>query len=127
MADVRLPREERMRSLSAIDALFGGGRRGSAFPLRYTWRVTDDAVRETAVCILFSVPKKFFKRANKRNLLKRRMREAYRLSKQTIVDGAAAKGVKLDIAFIYSSKDVADYKTIKDAIQRALGEILGRL
>lgn len=59
---------------------------------------------------MFSVPKKFHKRANKRNLLRRRAKEAYRLQKQIVHNGAQ---VNLDLALIYSSKEVLPYKTVE--------------
>ncbi len=56
-----------MRSLGAIRRLFEQGESGFVWPLRYVWFAEADEVSSTEV--LFSVPKKFFKRANKRNNL----------------------------------------------------------
>lgn len=56
----------------------------------------------TPVMVLFSVPKKFFKRAWKRNLLKRRMRESYRTQKSTITRLVESTGKRIEIAFICS-------------------------
>lgn len=63
--------------------------------------------------ILVSVPKRFFKRAVKRNLLKRRIREAYRIRKMAGVD----------ILFQYNSADLADFA----AIQADIAAILSRI
>lgn len=79
MSDRSLPRTERLRSLGAIRRLFDEGQSGFVFPFRYVWYAETDAV--PSVEVLFSVPKKFHKRANKRNLLRRRTKEAYRLGK----------------------------------------------
>ena len=68
--------------------------------------------------ILFSTPKKFLKRANKRNKVRRRMREAYRLNKQIVMQSDDAR--HLQVALIYSSKEVLDYKTIENATKRIL-------
>lgn len=78
---------------------------------------------DSNVAVLFSVPKKMFKRANKRNLLKRRGREAYRQNKQIVVAGAKEKNKNIDIALIYSIKEIADYKTIEDGIKRILATV----
>lgn len=61
------------------------GRAGFIFPFRYVWFAEADEI--PSVEVLFSVPKKFHKRANKRNLLRRRTKEAYRLQKQTLKNG----------------------------------------
>ena len=63
-----LPRTERLRSLGAVRRLFESGESGFIFPFRYVWFAEPDT--EQSVEVLFSVPKKFHKRANKRNLLR---------------------------------------------------------
>ena len=124
-----LPKEEILRTLGAIDALFAGGRRTTSMPIRCVWRTLgpDEFPSGANVEVLFSVPKKFFKRANKRNLLRRRMKESYRLSKHALVEQVAAKQVRLHIALIYSTKELSDYTTINDAINKILEQISGRL
>lgn len=125
-----LPKEEILRTLGAIDALFARGRRVTAMPVRCAWRVLsaeEFVEQQTEVEVLFSVPKKFFKRANKRNLLRRRMKESYRTSKHALVQLAAAKGVRIHVALIYSTKELSDYTTINDAVNRILEQICERL
>ena len=65
------------------------------------------------VRILISVPKKLFKRAVKRNLLKRRIRESYRLQKELLPTG-------MDIAFIYVSREVLPFEEIYSSMTAAL-------
>ena len=74
---------------------------------------------------MFSVPKKFHKRANKRNILKRRTREAYRLSavRDALRSTAEQQGVNIDLALIYSTKESHSYKTINNAVQRILEQV----
>ena len=55
--------------------------------------------------IVVSVPKRLFKRAVKRNLLKRRIREAYRRQKDLVSAPA-------DILFIYTAQEVLPYEVI---------------
>jgi ribonuclease P protein component len=76
---------------------------------------------------MFSVPKKFFKRANKRNLLRRRMKESYRQAKHDLAREATQKGVALNIALIYTSKEISDYNTINNVVCRILEQIRERL
>ena len=78
-----------------------------------------------AVEVMFSVPKKFHKRANKRNLLKRRTREAFRQSelREKLRTLATEKAVSVDLAFIYSTKEIHSHKTITHAVQRILEQV----
>lgn len=67
--------------------------------------------------IMISVPKKSFKRAVKRNLLKRRIRESYRKQKHTL----SVNGV--DVLFMYSKKEILSY----EEIHAAIGSIIDRI
>lgn len=120
-----LTHAERLRSLGAIRRLFAEGQSGFVFPFRYVWYAEPDT--EPSVEVLFSVPKKFHKRANKRNLLRRRTKEAYRLRKAMLQPALGAKSANVDLALIYSSKEVLPYKTIDHAVRRILEQIGSQL
>ncbi len=68
--------------------------------------------------LIISVPKRNFKRAVKRNLIRRRTREAFRLSKS----GYPSTQGK-HVMFVYTSKEVALYDEIIKSINNALGKI----
>lgn len=131
MSDYTLPRSERLRSLTAIRRLFGEGRSGFVYPYRYVWlagKQSDEVPSDgRGIEVMFSVPKKFHKRANKRNLLKRRTREAYRLSRESLVERAKERGVELQLALIYSTKECHNYKTVENAVQRILAQVCEHL
>jgi ribonuclease P protein component len=111
-----LNKSEKLHSFGAIRRLFSEGKGGFIYPLRYV--VYAEAAETMGAEILFSTPKKFLKRANKRNKVRRRMREAYRLNKQIVMQSSDAR--HLQVALIYSSKEVLDYKTIENATKRIL-------
>lgn len=121
-----LSRQERLRSFGDIRRLFEEGRGGFVHPLRYVWRADEEgAAGVPSVEVLFSVPKKFQKRANRRNLQRRRMKEAYRLNKPSFDrDGHP---VSVDIALIYSSKEILPYQVIEHAVRKILEQIGSRL
>ena len=93
------------------------------------------------VRILISVPKKLFKRAVKRNLLKRRIREAFRLQKELLLTpdpsgqakdlstpgtdtpATAHTARRYDILFTYSAPDVRSYEEIRAAVAAILTDI----
>ena len=116
MTDRSLPRQERLRSFGAIRRLFESGE-------SYVWIAEADEI--PSVEVLFSVPKKFQKRANKRNLQRRRMKEAYRLNKE--IFDREGNPVALDLALIYSSKELTPYRVIEHAVQKIMEQIMARL
>ena len=72
------PKKEHLSSLLLIGKLFAGGSKSLAvFPLRAVYMPVENAGLP-AVSVLISVSKKRFKRAVKRNRVKRQIREAYR-------------------------------------------------
>ena len=72
------------------------------------------------------MPKRNHKRANKRNLLRRRTKEAYRLHKQPLWQRAEMQGVAVDLSLVYSSKEVLSYKAIEHAINKIIDEVAQR-
>lgn len=119
-----LAKSERLSSLTAVRRLFQDGVSGFVYPFRYT--VIVEKSTSPTVEVLFSVPKRNHKRANKRNLLRRRTKEAYRLNKSSLWSVTMERGVAVDIALVYSSKEVLPYKTIENAVRRILDEVVER-
>lgn len=124
-----LTKEERLRGKRNIDSLFSSDRSGFVYPLRYVWAVADSP-QDIPASALFSVPKKNHRRANVRNILKRRMREAYRLSKHPLAEALACgryEGKTIHLGLVYVSKQAEEFKTIQNAIHRIISEIAGGL
>ena len=110
-----LPKTERLCGKTAISKLLAKGKHGSVPGLRYLCLYGTDAEQSR---MMVSVPKKSFKRAVKRNLLKRRIRESWRRQKHML----AVEG-NLDILFMYSVKEVLSY----EEIYAAVGQIIDAL
>ena len=120
------PKSERLSGRDAISRLFDSGEKGFAYPIRYIFSVAE-AEDAPGVAVLVSVSKKYFKRAYKRNLLKRRMREAFRTRKQDLAERARQKGVRVEMALMYSTKDIVEFNEINDAVEKILARIGERM
>lgn len=101
-----LSKKERLCNVKAIGTLVAKGRYVSHGSLRCCYLLTDSAEEQNICRIVVSVPKRLFKRAVKRNLLKRRIREAYRLQKSLL------ESCNADLMFVYCSKEVASFQDI---------------
>ena len=107
-----LPKRERLSGKTAIGTLMKKGRWGTAGCLKYCVLAPggDDVNR-----MMVSVSKRSFKRAVKRNLLKRRLRESYRTQKELM--GSAGP---LDLMLVYNSKEILDFAVIREDVATIL-------
>lgn len=110
-----LKKKERLSVGTDLSRLFASGRYGFTDGFRYCYRIGNELPFNR---IVVSVPKKCFRRAVKRNLLKRRIREAYRLNKNLLPVNAEKGGT--DILFIYSSKDILDFNAVVLSVRNIL-------
>ena len=110
-----LPKKERLCGKTSIGKLLAKGRHGNVPGLRFLY-ITGTGNQENRIMV--SVPKKMFKRAVKRNLLKRRIRESWRKQKHSLALNGGT-----DILFIYPSKEILSY----EEIYASVGNIIEKL
>lgn len=101
--------------MKLAEVIYADGTRFSSnlFRVHYMANTTGEEDR-----LIVSVPKRNFKRAVKRNLIRRRIKEAFRLSKAAY----PAVGGK-NIMFVYTSKEVALYDEISKSVCDAMDKI----
>ncbi len=121
----RLYKKEKLCSNAAIDLLFspvasktGENNSIMAYPWRAVWRINDKRSGECTQ-FLITVPKKRLRRAVDRVKMRRRLREAYRLTKDILPSDAA-----VDIAFIYVADNVTPYSPTRRAVKKILSRIV---
>lgn len=121
-----LHKVERLDKKKIIEKMFAGGSRSfSVFPLRVVYLLVEEL--EADVSILISVSKRRFKRAVKRNRVKRQIREAYRVNKHELLNVLAEKQCRLAIAFIYLSDQLVESAVIEDRVKTALARIAEKM
>ncbi|WP_293525648.1 ribonuclease P protein component [Prevotella sp.] len=108
-----LPQSERINSKKQIDRLFrgGGSKAMTVAPLRMVY-MTDTRQADSSSAnahqpmaqMMVSVPKRYFKRAVRRNYVKRQVREAYRLNKHILASHLAGMDDRnVSLCFIWTS------------------------
>lgn len=113
----------RLKSKLQIDQIFNGkdSRTATAYPLRAMFReIIAEEGNDAHLQVMFSVSKRHFKRAVKRNFVKRQMREALRLNK-SLLDGK-----NLDIAFIWLTDQLYPTKRVEQSMIKLLTKVAGQ-
>lgn len=120
--DFTFTKIERLCSKKAIDDLFAHGKSKTQFPFKLLYKPSEFE-STFPVRAMFVVPKKKHKRANKRNIIKRRMREVYRLNKHILYSALTVQ--KLDLMFICLSNEELEYTVIEKSMLQLM-EALGK-
>ena len=119
-------KEERLCSQKIIGELFTSGESLLAYPLKVVF-LKSEFPESYPVQAAFTVSKRNFKQAVKRNLLKRRMREAYRLNKSDFYEELADKNLHIAIMFVFIGKDVVEYPAIEKGMKSAFKKVLAKV
>ena len=115
-------KSERLCSKKILGELF---KKGSAsvgtfylFPFRVLY-LTQPESNGSLPAIVITVPKRLFKRAVDRNLIRRRVREAYRLHKDQF---SATASPPSSIAFLYTAKQIISFEEIEKGMKLAIAK-----
>ncbi len=111
-----LKKHEILRSKKTIRELFENGSSFFLYPFKVYYLPNPESQNNQ---VLFSVSKRNFKKAVERNLLRRRIREAYRLNKKTLVSDQK-ESLSLYIALIYISKLKLPYRDIENKLKEVI-------
>lgn len=120
------PLKEHLKSKSVIEQLYAKGASVTAYPLRAVFLEQEHDKQQPTATILISVAKKRFRHAVDRNLVKRRIREAYRTSKHTFVDALENNGKKIAVAILYIDTKHNSTTFIKRKMEKLLDNIIAK-
>ncbi len=107
------PKSERLSGKKSIEELFAKGSSFYVHPIVLKYQLVEGASHK----ILIAVSKKALKKAVDRNLVKRRIREAYRLNKHQL---SAKNNSFYNLAFIYTDQNILAYKEIENKLCKLL-------
>ena len=118
-----LKKDERLRKKQIIDDLFSTGKTFHIYPFTVVWKNTEQDLKFPAQ-ILFSVPKKKFRKAVDRNKIKRLLREAYRKNKDHLYKTLDKSENKCVFAIIYTANEILPYIEIEQKIISVLKRLI---
>ena len=119
-----LTKKERLHLKRDVDALFASGHAFIAYPLRVVIHTTPLTEGEAPTCAILAVAaKKYFRRANKRNRVKRLIRESYRLRKHHFLALAEAQEVHLHLGLLSVAKELPTQADVDRGMEKALSRI----
>jgi len=116
-------KSERLCSRKIIGTLFEEGNIFYISLFKVVWNNSQSSSSGPAQ-VAFSVSKRGFRLAVTRNLIKRRMREAYRKNKNTLYDHLISHNIKIAFVVILRGNAVPDYLTIEKSIMEMIYKLI---
>lgn len=116
--DLKLRKEERLYHKKQIEEVMKKGKSFRIHPFKVIFHLPENLIEAEPFPLKLgiSVPKKLFNRAVDRNLLKRRVREAFRLNRNSLKEALMGKQQPLWVFIIYTDNSISDYHLIETKI-----------
>ena len=108
-------KNERLCSRTLIQQLFRTGRTFNSGPFRAHW-LPRAGTSGSPVQVMIAVPKGLVPKATGRNLLKRRIREAYRRNKKILYEPLSGAGQQIVLIISYNTKETLTFEEIRPKI-----------
>jgi ribonuclease P protein component len=116
------PKNQKLCNEKSIEILFENGKSLSEKPFRIIYSI-DYNNEDVFLKALIVVPKKRVRLASDRNVIKRRVKEAYRLQKSELEQYLKSNNHQLNLAIIYQKHEILDYKLIEVKIKLLLSRL----
>jgi len=119
-------KEEKLCSQKVIGEIFLTGDSFLCYPLKVVWK-DEVLTTEFSAQVVFSVPKRLFKKAHDRNLLKRQLREVYRYRKNDLYQILETKERKIALMIVYIAKEKPGFSLLEGAMTKAISKLKKKL
>ena len=119
-------KEEKLCSQKIIGEIFLSGSSFLCYPLKVVWK-NEDLTAPFPAQIVFSVPKRLFKRAHDRNFLKRQLREVYRYRKHELYQFLELNNRKIAFMIVYIAKEKLVFGQLEEAMTKVVRKLKKKL
>ena len=120
-------KKEKLKSRTELQAIFTTGTSFSVFPIKVFFIEKDTMGTSVPVHAGVGVGSKHFKKAVDRNRIKRLLREAYRLEKQSLHEVVSAQSKTISVFFLYLDKELPDYTLIRVKMKEGLEKLIKKI
>lgn len=118
-------KEERLCSKKFLTELFDNGSSFLVYPFRVVWKTSEISNQTSPAQVVISVPKKRFKSAVDRNLIKRRTKEIYRVGKETqLYPFLKQSNKKILLGLSYVGKEIHDFDFLQTKLNAMFKTLL---
>lgn len=119
-------KNERLCNINSINALFADGHSFFIHPFRIIW-IEAITGSDSPVKLLISVPKRNFKLAVDRNLIKRQIRESFRHNKEDLYKFLGSENRNCALSIVFATKSKVSYPELDAKIILALTRLVNEL
>lgn len=116
------PKKQKLCNEKAIKKMFSNGKSFVVNPFRLVW-IKEERNDDVVIKSILVAPKKKLNLAVDRNLVKRRLKEAYRLHKVDLESYLKSKNIQLSVAIIYQQEEILPFKVIEEKIKLILSRL----
>ncbi len=122
ISDESFPLHFRLKSQKLIGQLFKSSQSAFSFPILLKYIELPDEPGIQHLAVGFSVPKRSFRTAVKRNRIKRLMRESFRKQRSEWL-GSCEEGPGLAMMWICVAEQEPDYEQVYQAVRKCLRKL----
>jgi len=115
-------KSERLSSIKVISSLFESGNIFYNSLFKVVW-IKSSVTLPAPAQVAFSVSKRGFRLAVTRNLIKRRMREAYRKNKKVLYQHLTSENIQVAFVVILKGNTIPDYLSIEKSIKEVINKL----
>ncbi len=120
-------RKEKLKSRTELQAIFTTGKSFSVFPIKVFFIAHDREDTSVPVRAGVGVSSKHFKKAVDRNRIKRLLREAYRLEKQSLHEVVGTQPKTISVFFLYLDKELPDHTLIRNKMKEGIEKLIKKI